>query len=114
MNDEQIAKRYEKWIHIGSLCLWNCNSGLAAGLVPFTAMGVGWLPSRFGCRRDGGLDCTSEEDAYIRLVVPGTPDVLFCMYITCTMWMIYLKVEVSRKAEKWSIRNGGCFCILVV
>jgi hypothetical protein len=40
MNDEQIAKRYEKWIHIGPLWSGNCNSGLAAGLVLFHCYGV--------------------------------------------------------------------------
>jgi hypothetical protein len=44
----------------------------------------------------------------------GFPDVLsLYVYYVHDVDDLLESEEVSRKAEKWTIRNGGCFCILV-
>jgi hypothetical protein len=111
MNDEQIAKRYEKWIHIVSL-LWPVGTGIAAwqqDLYSVNVLGCWIAPEPLRCNRRDGVDCIRGEDAYTFVwLYAGIPSILLLSYITYTMWMIYMKVkEVSRKAEKWSIGMVG-------
>jgi hypothetical protein len=107
MNDEQIAKRYEKWIHIVSL-LWPVGTGIAAwqqDLYSYSGLGCWIAPDPLRCHRRDDVDCIRGENAYIYAwVYCGIPLILLCLYIVYSMGMIYMQVkEVSRRAEKWSI-----------
>jgi hypothetical protein len=111
MNDEQIAKRYEKWIHIVSVVWW-LGTAIAAwqqDLYSYSGLGCWIAPEPLRCHRRDGIDCIRGEDAYIYAwVYAGIPLFLNFMYITYAMWMIYMKVkEVSRGAERWSIGMVG-------
>jgi hypothetical protein len=107
MKDEQIAKRYEKWIHIVSIgwCLGTAIAAWQQDLYSFNGLGCWIAPEPLRCHRRDGVDCIRGEDAYLFIwLYSGIPDLLLLLYITYSMYMIYMKVkEVSRKAEKWSI-----------
>jgi hypothetical protein len=111
MKDEQIAKRYEKWIHIVSL-LWPVGTGIAAwqqDLYSYSGLGCWIAPEPLRCHRRDDIDCIRGENAYIYAwVYCGIPLILLCLYIVYSMGMIYIQVkEVSRRAEKWSIGMVG-------
>jgi hypothetical protein len=111
MKDEQIAKRYEKWIHIGSF-VWASGTAIAAwqqDLYSYNAIGCWIAPEPVRCHRRDGVDCIRGENAYIYVwLYMGIPFSLLGLYITYSMWMIYMKVkEVSRRAERWSIGIVG-------
>jgi hypothetical protein len=111
MNDEQIAKRYEKWIHLGSF-VWPLGTAIAAwqqDLYSFSGIGCWMAPEPLRCHRREDVECIRGEDAYIYAwVYTGVPLLVLCGYITYSMGMIYLKVrEVSRLAEKWSLEMVG-------
>jgi hypothetical protein len=104
MKDEQIAKRYEKWIHIVSIgwCLGTAIAAWQQDLYSFNGLGCWIAPEPLRCHRRDGVDCIRGEDAYLFIwLYSGIPDLLLLLYITYSMYMIYMKVkEVSRKAEK--------------
>jgi hypothetical protein len=111
MKDEQIAKRYEKWVHIVSL-LWPVGTGIAAwqqDLYSYSGLGCWIAPEPLRCHRRDDVDCIRGENAYIYAwVYCGIPLILICLYIVFSMAMIYMQVkEVSRRAEKWSIGKVG-------
>jgi hypothetical protein len=111
MKDEQIAKKYEKWIHFGCL-VWPLGTAIAAwqqDLYSFSGIGCWIAPEPLRCHRRDDIDCIRSEDAYIYVwVYTGIPLILLCLYIVYTMGLIYMKVkEVSRKAEKWSMGTVG-------
>jgi hypothetical protein len=111
MKDEQIAKKYEKWIHIVSL-LWPVGTGIAAwqqDLYSYSGLGCWIAPEPLRCHRRDDIDCIRGENAYIYAwVYCGIPLILLCLYIVYSMGMIYIQVkEVSRRAEKWSIGMVG-------
>jgi hypothetical protein len=64
MKDEQIAKNFEKWIHIGSVVVWDCTVRLGSRTCTVTLV---WVldaePLR--CHRRDDVDCIRGEDAYI-------------------------------------------------
>jgi hypothetical protein len=106
MKDEQIAKRYEKWIHIGCL-VWPLGTAIAAwqqDLYSYSGMGCWIAPEPLRCHRRDDVDCIRGEDAYIYAwVYTGIPLILLCMCIVFSMVKIYMKVkEISRRAEMWS------------
>jgi hypothetical protein len=106
MKDEQIAKRYEKWIHIGCL-VWPLGTAIAAwqqDLYSYSGMGCWIAPEPLRCHRRDDVDCIRGEDAYIYAwVYTGIPLILLCMCIVFSMVKIYMKVkEISRRAELWS------------
>jgi hypothetical protein len=106
MKDEQIAKKYEKWIHIGCL-VWPLGTAIAAwqqDLYSFSGIGCWIAPEPLRCHRRDDVDCIRGEDAYIYAwVYTGIPLILLCMCIVYSMVMIYMKVkEISRRAEIWS------------
>ena len=111
MKDEQIAKRYEKWIHIVSIVfsLATATAAWQQDLFSFSGVGCFYAPEPLRCHRRDGIDCIRGDNAYTYLwLYSGIPDILLCIYITYAMWMIYMKVkEVSRKADKWSIGMVG-------
>jgi hypothetical protein len=107
MKDEEIAKRYEKWIHIGCV-VWSLGTATAAwqqDLYSYTGVGCWIAPEPLRCHRRDDVDCIRGENAYIYAwLYMGIPFVLLWLYITYSMWMIYVKVkEVSRRAEQWSV-----------
>jgi hypothetical protein len=107
MNDEQIAKRYEKWIHIVSVVWW-LGTAIAAwqqDLYSYSGLGCWIAPEPLRCHGRDDIDCIRGEDAYIYAwVYAGIPLFLNFMYITYAMWMIYMKVkEVSLGSQRWSI-----------
>jgi hypothetical protein len=111
MKDEQIAKRYEKWIHIVSL-LWPVGTGIAAwqqDLYSYSGLGCWIAPEPLRCHRRDDVDCIRGENAYIYAwVYCGIPLILLCLYIVYSMGMIYMQVkQVSRRAEKWSLGMVG-------
>jgi hypothetical protein len=111
MKDEQIAKTYEKWIHIGCL-VWPLGTAIAAwrqDLYSFSGLGCWIAPEPLRCHRRDDVDCIRGEDAYIYAwVYTGIPLILLCLYIVYTMGLIYMNVrEVSGRAEKWSIGTVG-------
>jgi hypothetical protein len=111
MKDEQIAKRYEKWIHIVSIG-WCFGTAIAAwqqDLYSFNGLGCWMAPEPLRCHRRDGVDCIRGENAYTYAwLYSGIPNLLLLMCITYAMWMIYMKVkDVSRKAEKWSVGMVG-------
>jgi hypothetical protein len=111
MNDEQIAKRYEKWIHIGSV-VWSLGTAIAAwqqDLYSYSGLGCWIAPEPLRCHRRDDVDCIRGEDAYIYVwLYMGIPETFVFNYIMYSMWMIYIKVkEVSRRAEKWSFGSVG-------
>jgi hypothetical protein len=111
MKDEQIAKRYEKWIHTGFL-VWALGTATAAwqqDLYSYSGAGCWIAPEPLRCHRRDDVDCIRGENAYIYgWLYMGGPLILCCMYITYTMWMIYKKVkEISLLADKWSIGMAG-------
>jgi hypothetical protein len=108
MKDEQIARRYEKWIHIGCL-VWPLGTAIAAwqqDLYSYSGLGCWIAPEPLRCHRREDVDCIRGENAYIYAwVYTGIPLILLCMCIVYSMTMIYMKVkEVSRRAEMWSTR----------
>jgi hypothetical protein len=111
MKDEQIAKRYEKWIHIGFL-VWALGTATAAwqqDLYSYSGAGCWIAPEPLRCHRRDDVDCIRGENAYIYgWLYMGAPLILCCMYIVYCMYMIYKKVkEISRKAERWSMGTVG-------
>jgi hypothetical protein len=111
MKDEQIAKRYEKWIHIVSI-MWPLGTAIAAwqqDLYSYSGVGCWIAPEPLRCHRRDDVDCIRGEDAYIYVwLYCGIPLMLLCMYIVYSMRTIYMKVkEVSRRAERWSIGIVG-------
>jgi hypothetical protein len=111
MKDEQIAKTYEKWIHIGCL-VWPLGTSIAAwqqDLYSYSGIGCWIAPEPLRCHKRDDVDCIRGEDAYIYAwVYMGIPLILICIYISYTMTMIYMKVkEVTGRAERWSIRVVG-------
>jgi hypothetical protein len=109
MKDEQIAKKYEKWIHIGCL-VWPLGTAIAAwrqDLYSYCGNGCWIAPEPLRCHRRDDVDCIRGEDAYIYAwVYTGIPLMLLCIYIVYAMWMIYMKVkEVSHQAEKWAMET---------
>jgi hypothetical protein len=107
MKDEQIAKRYEKWIHIGSV-VWALGTAIAAwqqDLYSYSGLGCWIAADPLRCHRRDDVDCIRGENAYIYgWLYMGIPQTLVLNYIIYSMWMIYKKVkEVSSRAEKWSI-----------
>jgi hypothetical protein len=114
-NDEQIAKRYEKWIHFVSIgwCIGTAIAAWQQDLYAFNGLGCWMAPEPLRCHRRDGVDCIRGENAYIYIwLYAGIPDLLLCFFITFAMWMIYKKVkEVSLKAEKWSIETVGASII---
>jgi hypothetical protein len=105
MNDEQIAKRYEKWIHIVSVVWWlgTAIAALQQDLYSYSGLGCWIAPEPLRCNRRDDVDCIRGEDAYIyAFLYTGIPLSLITLYIAYAMWMIYVKVkEVSRAAERW-------------
>jgi hypothetical protein len=111
MKDEQIAKKYEKWIHLGCL-VWPLGTAIAAwrqDLYSYSGLGCFIAPDPLRCHRRDDVDCIRGEDAYIYVwVYTGIPLMLLCIYIVYAMGRIYMKVkEVSRRAEKWSMGTVG-------
>jgi hypothetical protein len=111
MKDEQIAKRYEKWIHF--VCLvWPVGTAIAAwqqDLYAFSGLGC-WIASEpLRCHRRDDVDCIRGEDAYIYAwLYTGIPLILLCIFIAYSMGMIYMKVKnISHRAERWSIGMVG-------
>jgi hypothetical protein len=106
MRDEQIAKRYEKWIHIGCL-VWPLGTAIAAwqqDLYSYSGLGCWIAPEPLRCHRRDDVDCIRGEDAYTYAwLYTGIPLILLCLCIVFSMVMIYMKVkEISHKAEMWS------------
>jgi hypothetical protein len=106
MKDEEIAKRYEKWMHIGCF-VWPLGTAIAAwqqDLYSYSGLGCWIAPEPLRCHRRDDVDCIRGEDAYIYAwLYTGIPLFLLCMCIVFSMVMIYLKVkEISRRAEMWS------------
>jgi hypothetical protein len=106
MKDEQISKRYEKWIHIGCL-VWPLGTAIAAwqqDLYSYSGLGCWIAPEPLRCHRRDDVDCIRGEDAYTYAwLYTGIPLILLCMCIVFSMVMIYMKVkEISRRAEMWS------------
>jgi hypothetical protein len=111
MKDEQIAKRYEKWIHFVSM-MWPLGTAIAAwqqDLYSYSGLGCFIAPEPLRCHRREDVDCIRGEDAYIYAwLYTGIPLILLCIYIVYSMGMIYMKVkEVSRRAERWSIVDAS-------
>jgi hypothetical protein len=111
MKDEQIAKTYEKWIHIGCV-VWSLGTAIAAwwqDLYSFSGIGCWIAPEPLRCHRRDDVDCIRGENAYIYAwLYMATPLLLICIYINYTMTMISKKVkEICRKAERWSIGMVG-------
>jgi hypothetical protein len=111
MKDEQIAKRYEKWIYIVSIvwCLGTASAGWLQDLYSFSGLGCFYAPEPLRCHRRDDIDCIRGEDANIYAwLYSGVPNFLLFNYIIYSMWMIYMKVKkVSRRAEQWSIGMVG-------
>jgi hypothetical protein len=106
MKDEQISKRYEKWIHIGCL-VWPLGTAIAAwqqDLYSYSGIGCWIAPEPLRCHRRDDIDCIRSEDAYIYAwMYTGIPLILLCLCIVYSMVMIYMKVkEISRREEIWS------------
>jgi hypothetical protein len=111
MTDEQIAKRYEKWIHIGSV-VWSLGTAIAAwqqDLYSYSSLGCWIAAEPLRCHRRDDVDCIRGEDAYIYIwLYTGIPQTLVFNYINYSMFMIYKKVkEVSSRAEKWTMGTAG-------
>jgi hypothetical protein len=111
MNDERIAKTYEKRIHIGCV-VWPLGTAIAAwqqDLYSYGGIGCWIAPEPLRCHRRDDVDCIRGEHAYVYAwLYTGIPLVLLCVYIVYAMTMIYMKVkEISRKAERWSIGQVG-------
>jgi hypothetical protein len=115
MKDEQIAKRYEKWIHIVSIgwCLGTAIAALQQDLYSFNGLGCWMAPEPLRCHRRDGVDCIRGENVYIFIwLYNGIPDLLLCNFIVYAMYKIYMKVkEVSGRAEKWSIATASASII---
>jgi hypothetical protein len=90
------------------LCgLWGLQLRLGSRTCTVTVgSGVGWPPSRFGAAEKTVLIVFEERmHTYTHGCTGGFLVSFFVFFITYTLWMIYMQVkEVSRKAEKWSIR----------
>jgi hypothetical protein len=111
MKDEQIAKRYEKWIHIGCL-VWSLGTATASwqqDLYSYSGVECWIAPEPLRSHRRDDVDCIRSENAYIYgWLYMGIPLIRCCIYIMYCMVMIYTKVkEFSRKAERWSIGMVG-------
>jgi hypothetical protein len=107
MRDDEIAKRYEKWIHIVAV-VWPLGTATAAlqqDLYSYTGVGCWIAPYPLRCHKRDGIDCIRGENAYLYAwLYMGIPFTFLWLYIIYSMWMIYLKVkEVSRRAEQWLI-----------
>jgi hypothetical protein len=107
MKDEQIAKRYEKWIHIVA-AVWPLGTATAAwqqDLYSYSGVGCWIAPYPLRCHQRDDVDCIRGENAYLYAwLYMGIPFTFLWMYIIFSMYMIYLKVkEVSRRAEQWSM-----------
>lgn len=105
MSDQQIASRYEKWMHIISIS-WFTGTAVAALILDvysYTGMGcwISFEPLR--CTTRDGVQCARAENAYwlVRLVLFRDTLIMIWAYIIYTMVAIYRRIkQISDRAAK--------------